>query len=114
MILSAASPEYSTEILSIKDTCQYIKENLDSSTPTMVLVNSPKQIKKMYDIGLPIKRINVGGIHYKEGRDQYLHFLFLNKEEVEIFRQLMNNGFIFECQDLPSGKTYNLKEILES
>jgi len=114
LILSAASSDFSIEILSIKETCQYIKENLDSSTSTMILVNSPKQIRKMDEIGLPVKSINVGGIHYKEGRIQYLRFLFLNKEEVEIFRQLMNDGFIFECQDLPTNKKLDLKKVLES
>jgi mannose/fructose/N-acetylgalactosamine-specific phosphotransferase system component IIB len=114
LILSATSSDYRTEILSIKDTCRYINESLTSSTSTMILVDSPKQIKRMNKIGLPIKRINVGGIHYREGRIQYLRFLFLNNEEVEIFRQLMKDGFIFECQDLPTNKKLDLRKVLES
>lgn len=114
LILSAASSDYSTEILSIKDTCQYINENLDSPISTMILVDSPKQIKRMNEIGLRLMRINVGGIHYREGRTQYLRFLFLSKEEVKIFKELMNDGYIFECQDLPTSKKLDLKKVLES
>lgn len=113
LILSAASSDYNTEILPTRDTCAYIEKNLASSSLTMILVDSPMQIEKMNEIGLPIKTINVGGIHYKEGRTQYMRFLFLNREEVEIFRHLMSNGFIFECQDLPTSKKFDLRKILE-
>lgn len=114
LLLTAAPSNLKIEILSSKDTCQFIKDNFDTSTQTLILVNSPKQIKKMREIGLPIKTINIGGIHYKENRKQYLLYLFLDEEEVRIFKDLITNGYIFECQDLPTNKKYDLKKVLES
>ena len=114
LLLTAAPSKLKVKILSSKDTCEYIKNNLNASRRTLILVSSPKQIKRMTEIGLPIRTINIGGIHYKENRKQYLLYLFLNKEEVEIFKELITKGYIFECQDLPTNKKYNLKKVLES
>ncbi len=112
LLLTCVPPNFQIEILSTGDTCKFIKENMTLTELTMILVNSPHQIKEMAEIDLPVKRINVGGIHYKENRKQYLFYLFLSPEEVEVFKELLNKGYVFECQDLPTNKKYDLKKIL--
>lgn len=114
LLLTAVPSGYPVKIFSAIDACKFIKANPDSPDLSMVLVNSPQQFKKMADFGLPIKKINIGGIHYKEDRKQYLLYLFLNPNEVEIFKKLMDKDYIFECQDLPTNAKYNLKKILEA
>lgn len=101
------------EILSAPEACHYIRQHLNTDKTTMLLVRSPFQIKKMADIDLPIKEINIGGIHYREGRNEYLLYLFLSDEEVAIFKELMKRGFVFVCQDLPTNTRYDLDKILE-
>jgi len=79
----------------------------------MLLVSSPQQIKELIGTGIPVKKINVGGIHYREGRKQYLLYLFLDSEEVKIFRNLIHMGYQFICQDLPTNSKYDLERILD-
>ena len=108
-----AESDSDIEVLTAENTCQYITENINNEKITMILVRSPHQIKKMADIGLPLKIINVGGIHYREGRNEYLLYLFLDDEEVRLFKDLIKQGFVFECQDLPTNPKYNLEKILD-
>lgn len=112
LLLTAVPSNYDVEIFSAIDACKFIEANSNSPDLSMVLVNSPQQIKKMANIGLSIKKINIGGIHYKEDRKQYLLYLFLNPQEVEIFKELMDRGYVFECQDLPTNVKYDLRKIL--
>lgn len=112
LLLTCVPPNFQINILVAEDTSTFIKKNINSKDLTMILINSPYQIMKMDRIGLPIKEINVGGIHYKENRKQYLFYLFLSPEEVEIFKELMDKGYVFECQDLPTNKKHDLKKIL--
>lgn len=112
LLLQTVPQNFAIEILSAKDTCKFIEKNASARELTMILVNSPYQLKKMAEFGLPIKTINVGGIHYRENRKQYLFYLFLAPDEVRIFEELIERGYIFECQDLPTNPKYDLKKVL--
>jgi mannose/fructose/N-acetylgalactosamine-specific phosphotransferase system component IIB len=113
LLLMAAPPEFDTQVLNLNDALVYIREHETDSILSMVLVNSPGDIKVMSEIGLLVKHINVGGIHFNEGRVEYLPYLYLSEEEVTIFKELIQQGFVFECQDVPSNSKYNLAKILE-
>jgi mannose/fructose/N-acetylgalactosamine-specific phosphotransferase system component IIB len=113
LLLMAAPPNIDARVLTIDEALVYIHENLESKEISMVLVNSPQDIQQMADKGLKVKRINVGGIHFNEGRAEYLSYLYLDREEVEIFKKLIQEGFFFECQDVPISAKYDLTKILE-
>lgn len=112
LLLETVPQNFGIDLLSAEDTCKFIDENISAEELTMILVNSPYQIKKMADLKLPVNEINVGGIHYKENRKQYLLYLFLAPEEVEIFGELTQRGYVFECQDLPTNPRHDLKKVL--
>jgi mannose/fructose/N-acetylgalactosamine-specific phosphotransferase system component IIB len=114
LLLMAAPPEFDTRVLNLNEALVYIKEHQNDPVTSMILVNSPADIKEMADNGLPVKKINIGGIHFNEGRAEYLRYLYLNEEEVTIFRELIRQGFTFECQDVPAGSKYDLAKILEN
>jgi mannose/fructose/N-acetylgalactosamine-specific phosphotransferase system component IIB len=109
----AAPPEFETKVLNLNEAVIYIREYESNSVLSMVLVNSPEDIKTMAETGLPVKHINVGGIHFNEGRVEYLPYLYLSKEEAAIFKELIQQGFVFECQDVPGNTKYDLAKILE-
>lgn len=113
LLLMAAPSNMDARVLTLDKALAYIHENLKAKEMSMVLVNSPEDIQKMADKGLKVKRINVGGIHFNEGRVEYLSYLYLNREEVDIFKNLIRQGFFFECQDVPTSAKYDLTKILE-
>ena len=113
LLLMAAPDDIDTRILSLRDTVVYIEKNKDVKEMSLVLIKSADDVMLMAKIGLPAQTINIGGIHYCEGREEYLPYIFLNKKEVEIFKELIRNGFVFICQDVPNSARYNLKSLLE-
>lgn len=113
LLLMAVPPEFDARVYTIDQSRAYIEENLNSSELSMVLVSSPFQIEQMAEKGLPLRQINVGGIHFKEGRKEFLPYLFLNEKEVAAFKNLISKGYSFECQDVPSGMKYDLEKILQ-
>lgn len=113
LLLMAAPSNFDTRVLSLDDTLLYIHQHLETLDISMILLNSPYDMKILADRGLTIKQINIGGIHFDEGRTEYLPYLFLDTEEVRIFRELIKKGFVFECQDVPNSAKYDLAKILE-
>ncbi len=106
-------PEYLTaSVLSIEQMAERLKAGEDDFSKTIVLVNSPFTVEKLVEQDANPETINVGGIHYKEGRREYLPYLFLNDQEVESFKKLMNQGIDFYCQDVPSARRIPLQKVL--
>jgi mannose/fructose/N-acetylgalactosamine-specific phosphotransferase system component IIB len=56
--------------------------------------------------------VNLGGIHYAEKRKKYLSYLYLNKSEVTDLHYLLDNGISIYCQDVPTGKKYDIRDLL--
>lgn len=113
LLLMAAPSEMDSRVLTLEESVSYIHEHLNAPDVSMVLIESPADLQKMADKGLMLKQVNVGGIHFSENRSKYLNYLFLSSEEVELFERLMEQGFAFECQDVPTAPRYDLKKVLE-
>jgi len=113
LLIMAVPPTVEAQVLTIPHGVAYIRKHLNAPGVRMVLVSSPRQILQMDALGLPLKTVNVGGMHFREGRKQYLNYLFLNAEEVHLFRQLMEKGYTFECQDVPTSGKVDLIKVLE-
>ncbi len=88
------------------------KEETDLSR-TIILVNGPQVVERLLNTGIAINEVNVGGIHYKEGRRKYLSYLYLNKEEVASFKRCMERGVRFFCQDIPEARIIPLSKVFD-
>lgn len=113
LLLMAVPPHQDAKILPLPATTEYINAHLNSPEMIMVLIKGPEDLKQMARDGLQLKEINVGGIHFNEGRKEILSYLFLSDQEIALFRQLMAEGFVFTCQDVPMGHQFDLKTILD-
>ncbi len=113
LLLMAVPQDIDGRILSLKDTVALLNEDNDVDGLTMVLLDSPGDLQKMLSLGLkPSSAINVGGIHFQEGRREYLPYIFLDDAEVESFRKMIDHDLIFECQDVPTGTKYDLQKLI--
>ena len=105
-------PEYlKTRILSVDETHEVLNDNQNLSN-TIILANGPEIVEKLVDKGLTLNKVNIGGIHFRDGRKSFLPYLYLDEEEVKTFLRCMEKGVVFECQDVPTGSKVNLKNLL--
>jgi len=113
LLLMAAPPNLPTEILSVEEITQKIPSWIMGKEMILVLLKSPLLIKELKDLGVKFKRINVGGIHYREDRREFLSYLYLSSDETKLFEELIEQGIYFECQDLPTSTSYDLRKIIQ-
>jgi mannose/fructose/N-acetylgalactosamine-specific phosphotransferase system component IIB len=113
LMLMAAPTNLPTDVHTIKETAGLVDQWIISPKITLVLVKSPTIIRQMLEEGLDIKKVNVGGIHYREDRKEYLPYLYLSDSEINIFKDLMTRGISFECQDVPTAHAYNLAKLIK-
>lgn len=59
-----------------------------------------------------ISRVNLGGIHFREGRKERLRYLYLTDEEAARLRALAGCGIEVTAQDVPTARPVPLEELL--
>jgi mannose/fructose/N-acetylgalactosamine-specific phosphotransferase system component IIB len=59
-----------------------------------------------------VRRVNVGGIHARDGRTERLRYLFLSDGEAALLRTLTDRGIEVTAQDLPTAKPVPVAELV--
>ncbi len=83
--------------------------NLDK---TIILVRGPEMVEHFVKAGIKLPVVNVGGMHFKEGRKSYLPYLYMTDDEKLSFKRCMDAGVRFECQDVPTGNKIDLATLI--
>ncbi len=113
LLLMAAPPQLPAICLSAQETVRQLPDLVPANGDLLVLMKYPSVLNELMNRGVQISEVNVGGIHFQEGREQYLSYLYLSDEDISIFRSLWERGVHFECKDLPNSQGYDLRKIVE-
>ncbi len=109
----AAPPDLPTAVHSVAETAGLVEDWTSSKKITLIIIKSPTVIEDLLQYGVTIQKVNVGGIHYREDRKEYLPYIYLSKSEIKIFKKLMSKGINFECREVPTAHAYNLEKLLK-
>lgn len=113
LLLMAAPPNIPAEILTVEEFAERITSWISKKEMILVLLKSPELIQELKDTGIDVKKVNVGGMHFRDDRRELLSYLYLSSDEIKLFEQLMEQGIYFECQDLPTSTAYDLRKIIQ-
>jgi PTS system mannose-specific IIB component/fructoselysine and glucoselysine-specific PTS system IIB component len=58
-----------------------------------------------------LKHVNVGGVHYREGRKERLRYVYLTDPEADTLRDIAASGVEVTAQDVPTGIRVPLAEF---
>ncbi|MBN2000072.1 PTS sugar transporter subunit IIB [candidate division KSB1 bacterium] len=98
--LSAVPEDIQASVYTIKDTiAELYKKN---QLRILLLVDSPKTIVRLVEAGIEIDEVNVGGMHFKPGKNQVAPFIFVDQEDIENFRKLNDRDIRLEGRDVPT------------
>ncbi len=111
-MMTMAAGDLDTQVLNISDTLAFINTFEEKDRLALVLVESVGDVLQMVENGLKLKNINIGGIHYSDGKREFLPYLFLDANDIRQLKIMMAKGYEFICQDVPTGSKYNLEKIL--
>jgi len=59
-----------------------------------------------------IPRINIGGVHHRDGRSERLRYVYLTDAEANKLRQLAARGIEISAQDVPTARAVPLEEFV--
>ena len=88
-----------------------IKKYVQDSSNTIILVKTPNTAKFLFENGLQIKKLNVGGMGANPNRHQLYKNVSASDEEVQILKELEANGIEVYFQTTPSNPVVLLSHI---
>jgi len=104
---SAVPPGIRVSILSTSQTVAALKspnETFGEDETGILLAGNPMDMYFIHRHGMNLARVNVGGMHYGEGKREMLPFVYVNKEELAVFNSFLTSGATLSAQQLPGGK----------
>ena len=112
LYLSIIPDNLKAQVLTLSKLADILKSGQSDLSKTIIVVSTPQVIEKLLELEVTIDKINMGGIHHKEGRSKYLSYLYLAPDEVSSLTRIMNTGISIDCQDVPDAKKIPLQNLI--
>ena len=107
----AAPPGMATRYFSIQKTIDVIHKASPAQKIVMVVEN-PQDVLRMVKGGVPIKEVNVGNMHFSEGKNQIHKTVSVDQNDIDTFRELAELGVECTIQRLPEEEKINIMSAL--
>lgn len=78
----------------------------------LLVCRTPKDFRQLVEGGVPVTQINVGNMHYAEGKTQIAKTVSVDAEDIEEFRQLKVLGVTCTVQGVPTESATDLFTLL--
>ncbi len=80
----------------------------------MLLLSRPSDVVRLLGYGIKLTSVNVGGMHYSQGKRQILRNVSVDDNDVTALREIAERGVMLEGRVLPSDDMVNVMEVIES
>ena len=111
LFLGCLEDESQGKILSLAEGKNLWQSWIDDDKKRIILIKDISTLSKFLALNIEIEEINLGGLHYLEGKTQYLNCCYLYDSEKELLKGILNN-YSVKYQPLPSDHKIDLKEII--
>jgi mannose/fructose/N-acetylgalactosamine-specific phosphotransferase system component IIB len=89
------------------------KANRWKNDRAIMLVSTPEEALALYEAGAPVESVNLGGLHFREGRVQVLKGVSLDEQDVSALKTLASKGIVLEARALPLDEPMDIALYLE-
>lgn len=97
----ACPAQASARFFSIEKTCAII-DKASASQVIAIICETPQDVLRLVEGGVPIKSVNVGNMHMSDGKRQVATSVAVDDKDVETFRALQAKGVELFIQRTPS------------
>jgi len=100
---------YEGKALSIKDTVAFI--NSLKKERFILVLRSLNDALNLYKSGFEYKQLNLGGLHFSEGKKEINHYLYLDGNDINVLKEICELGIEIFVQDLPANSKYRMDYV---
>lgn len=100
---SSVSPDMKVSILSIAEAAAFLMSPDYKSEKIILLTGTTGEMAGLAGMGVELKVVNVGGLHFGTGKKEMLPFVYLGRLDFNPLRQLLERNVKLSAQQVPGG-----------
>ncbi len=77
-----------------------------------LVVRTPQVLLKLVEGGVPIKKVNVGNLHYSEGKKQISSTVSVDEEDIKTFKKLNELGVEMDVRRVPDERGKDIMDLI--
>lgn len=111
MCLSTVTKDVQIRFFSLDKTKEIIWK-ASPSQKIFIVTRTPYEMKVLIEGGVPIPFVNIGNMHYSDGKKSLSTAVFVNEQDEENLDYIVNHGIRVHLQTIPSaeGTEYHSKK----
>ncbi|VBB08544.1 Hypothetical protein LUCI_3822 [Lucifera butyrica] len=107
----AVSDVVDTRYFTIQETIDKIHYAADDQLIFLV-VKDPQDVVKLVEGNVPIVKLNIGNMHFSEGKQQITSTVSVNEADKQAFRRLQKLGVKMEIRRVPDESNTDISKFL--
>ncbi len=111
VLTMSAPPGLKVLVFGVQEFIEILKKTTIKKR-TMLLFTNSIDVDALVDGGLPLEKLNVGGMRMQDGRHQLSRAVSVTPEEEQAFRNLIAKNVVVEVQMVPKDPIVDLKTLL--
>jgi PTS system mannose-specific IIB component len=113
LLKQVAPPGIKSHVVSIDKAARVCNNPKYEDTKALLLFTNPTSVLRLIEGGVDIKSVNIGGMSFKEGKQQITGAVSVNDEDIESFKKLNEKGIELEIRKVDTDKRVMLMDVLK-
>lgn len=100
-------------ILTVDEAAKVAKEVQFTKERTLLLFSKPGDLVRFGDLGVMIKSVNIGAMHFSPGKEHILETISVEEEDVLALKELARRGVELEVRTVPTDTKRDIMKFLK-
>jgi mannose/fructose/N-acetylgalactosamine-specific phosphotransferase system component IIB len=110
-LFGAAAPGIEVRVVSIAEAAASYATEAAASGTAFLIVRDLAGALALVEGGAAVPAFNLGGLHYRPGRDKVNEYIYLDAEDRARARALIARGVALDVQDVPASRPSSLRAL---
>ena len=110
-LLASAAPGIEVEVLSVEAAALAHPAEAIRTGGAFLLVRDLDSARRLVELGAPVEKFTIGGLHYAPGKDKVNEYVYLGAEDRRAARELLERGVRLDLQDVPATSPVALADL---
>jgi mannose/fructose/N-acetylgalactosamine-specific phosphotransferase system component IIB len=112
---STTAPGVAVSVLGLNDAAAILQGGAEAahrSERVILLTGSAADMHTLVSLGVSLARINIGGMHFSAGKQQLLPAVYVDRDDLAVFRALLRRGIRLAAQTVPGAREIVVDDAL--
>jgi len=97
-----AAAGYQASVCTVQETQELVQRSETAPEKILIIVESPKIAFQLLEFPIGFNKVIVGGMHYAPGKRSIASFIYVDDEDMNYFRMLLQKNIRIEGRDVPT------------